>query len=299
MKLDSNEVSNSSKILDNFLLYGKNCIILSFIIFCLLIIIHFSYKIKPYIIMIISKLNIRLHPFIDQIIKFIKEKIIKFTKEENISFITVIDGFLFHFGVSLICLYFILDIYEEKNDVSKKIILFFYISYSICIFCIVFKTVYSIYSSRLYLSYLYYLDQNNRKVFIFYKTNDMWISSRKDYILCSTKEKDEFNNKTLEYKNNAKKINNCAYKEKILKYIDNIDKYSEYIRVDSQELLDFFGILDNYFKNPSINFNEVELDKLMDKIEKITEIKLIDQNEIQNNKLYPNINNKNKFNKLQ
>ena len=294
MKLDSNEVSNSSIILDNFLLYGKKCIILSFIIFVLLIIIHFSSKIKPYIIIIISKLNIRLHPFIDQIIKFIKEKIIKL-----IPLIKVIDGFLFHFGFSLICLCFILDIYEEKIDVSKKIVLFFYILYSICIFCIVFKTVYSIYSSRLYLSYLYYLDQNNRKVFIFYKTNDMWISSRKDYILCSTKEKDEFNNKTLEYKNNAKKINNCAYKEKILKYIDNIDKYSEYIRVDSQELLDFFRILDNYFTNPSINFNEAELDKLMDKIEKTTEIKLIDQNEIQNSKLYPNINNKNKFNKLQ
>ena len=223
-----------------------------------------------------------IHPFIN----FIKK---------NILFIKILDICLFHLGVSFIFLYSILYIYEKKINISKKNILFFYILYAIVFFIYIFGEVYSNYSSRVNLSYLYYLDGNGKKIFIFSKTNDMWICSKKDYILCSKKEKIEFYNKTSEYRNKAKKVNDSKVKEKILEYIDKIDKHSEYIRVDTPEVLKYFVILNYCIENVDINSKKVELYKTIKKIIKMTEIKLIDQSDIPKDKLYPHTDNKDKF----
>ena len=223
-----------------------------------------------------------IHPFIN----FIKK---------NILFIKILDICFLHLGVSFISLYIILYIYENKINISKKNILLFYILYAIVFFAYIFGEVYSNYSSRVNLSYLYYLDGNGRKIFIFSKTNDMWICLKKDYILCSKKEKFEFYNKTSEYRNKAKKVNDSEVKEKILEYIDKIDKYSEYTRVDTPEVLKYFEILNYCIENSDINSKKVELHKIMKKIIKMTEIKLVDQSDIPKDKLYPHTDNKDKF----
>lgn len=228
---------------------------------------------------------------------FLKKVICPFIKwlSKNIIFVKVLDIFLFHLSITFIFLFGLLYVYERKINISKKTILFLFVLYNIIFFICIFERIYSDYSNRANLSYLYYLDENSKKTFIFYKTNDMWLCSKKDYILCSKKETSEFYNKTLEYRNNLKNINSYEIREKILDYIDKIDKYAGYIRINTNEVLDFLRILNFCIENSNIDLKKTELDELIDRISQITEVKLVDQNDIQKEKFYLYTDNKDKF----
>ena len=214
---------------------------------------------------------------------------------KNFIFVKVLDIFLFHLSITFIFLFGLLYVYERKINISKKIILILFVLYNIIFFIGIFEKIYSDYSNRTNLSYLYYLDENSKKTFIFYKTNDMWLCSKKDYILCSKKETSEFYNKTLEYRNNLKNVNSDEIREKILDYIDKIDKYAGYIRINTNEVLDFLRILNSCIENLNIDLKKTELDELIDRISQITEVKLVDQNDIQKEKFYLYTDNKDKF----
>lgn len=214
---------------------------------------------------------------------------------KNIFFVKVLGASFFQLSITFIFLNRLLYVYETKINISKKSILLLYILFDLIIFIYIFEKVYYNYSSRVNLSYLYYLDKNGKKVFIFSKTNDMWICSKKDYILCSKTEKNEFYKKTSEYINKTKKINDSKVKEKILEYIDKIAKYREYVRADYAEVSYYFEILDYCIENSDINSMEIELSKTIKKIVKITEINLVNQSDIPKGKLYPHTDNKDKF----
>ena len=264
IELDTNE------ILTNTFFSGLTFLVLSWAIF-------FLFKLQE---------NIFIKKITHSIINWITK---------NIFFVKVLGDFFFQISITFIFLSILLNVYETKINISKKLILLVYILFNLIIFICIFMKVYYNYSNRVNLSYLYYLDKNGQKVFIFYKTNDMWICSKKDYILCSKTEKNEFYKKTFEYRNKVKKVNDSKVKEKILEYIDEIDKRSEYIRVDTPEVLKYFVILNYCIENADINSKKVELYKIIKKIIKMTEIKLIDQSNIPNDKLYPYTDNKDKF----
>ena len=298
IELDTNE------ILTNTFFSGLTFLVLSWAIFFLFKLqeIIFIKKIIHSIINWITK-NIFIKKIIHPIINWITKKyfykkiihpIINWIKK-NIFFIKVLGDFFFQISITFIFLSILLYVYETKINISKKLILLVYILLNLIIFICIFVKIYYNYSSRVNLSYLYYLDKNGKKVFIFYKTNDMWICSKKDYILCIKTEKNEFYKKTSEYRNKAKKVNDSKVKEKILEYIDEIDKHSEYIRVDTPEVLKYFVTLNYCIENEDINSKKVELYKTIKKIIKMTEIKLIDQSDIPKDKLYPHTDNKDKF----
>ena len=281
IELDTNE------ILTNTFFSGLTFLALSWAIFFLFKLQEniFIKKITHSIINWITK-NIFIKKIIHPIINWITK---------NIFFVKVLGDFFFQISITFIFLSILLNVYETKINISKKLILLVYILFSLIIFICIFMKVYYNYSNRVNLSYLYYLDKNGKKVFIFYKTNDMWICSKKDYILCSKTEKNEFYKKTFEYRNKVKKVNDSKVKEKILEYIDEIDKRSEYIRVDTPEVLKYFVILNYCIENADINSKKVKLYKIIKKIIKMTEIKLIDQSNIPKDKLYPHTDNKDKF----
>ena len=281
IELDTNE------ILTNTFFSGLTFLALSWAIFFLFKLQEniFIKKITHSIINWITK-NIFIKKIIHPIINWITK---------NIFFVKVLGDFFFQISITFIFLSILLNVYETKINISKKLILLVYILFSLIIFICIFMKVYYNYSNRVNLSYLYYLDKNGKKVFIFYKTNDMWICSKKDYILCSKTEKNEFYKKTFEYRNKVKKVNDSKVKEKILEYIDEIDKRSEYIRVDTPEVLKYFVILNYCIENADINSKKVKLYKIIKKSIKMTEIKLIDQSNIPKDKLYPHTDNKDKF----
>lgn len=151
------------------------------------------------------------------------------------------------------------------------------------------------YSNRVNLSYVYYIDKKGNKYFLFDKIDDIWfVYKNKDYKKCSNKEKNEFYKKTQLYKKKSKVIDNVTNREAIIQYIDKINSYSEYFRINDSKINVCFDIIDEYIDN-SNNLDTTKLDKIIRNLEKLVSFKCISNDELKNKTLHPYIDNKDRF----
>ena len=200
-------------------------------------------------------------------------------------------GAMFLFS-SFLCIPSYLFIFQI---ISNAIILTF------IIICVIIYIIYTgnvlDYSTRVNLSYVYYLDDNKNKCFLFDKIDDMWlVSENKDYKKCSNKEKNEFYNKTYKYKNDSKVINNITNRGVIINYIDKINQYSEYFRINDPNIESYFNIIDEYIKNGNDTNNTIlSLDNKIRYLEKLVSFKCISHDELKDKTLHPHIDNKDRF----
>lgn len=157
-------------------------------------------------------------------------------------------------------------------------------------------TLYSKFSIIINLSYLYYEDGGG-KIFIFNRVGDSWLCSlKKDYIRCSRKEKKEFENKIREYKNDTKrKVTNEDTRSQILEYIDKLNRYSDYIRVDNEMIKKYLDIIRCCICNTSINTQIQVLNQKIDEFNNMIELRLISNDKITKKTLCHHLDNKDKF----
>lgn len=157
-------------------------------------------------------------------------------------------------------------------------------------------TLYSKFSIIINLSYLYYED-GGKKMFIFNRFGDSWLCSlKRDYIRCSRKEKKEFENKIKEYKNDTKrKVINEDTRSQILEYIDKLNRYSDYIRVDNEVVKKYLNIIRCCICNTSINTQIQVLNQKIDEFNNMIELRLISNDEITKKTLCHHLDNKDKF----
>lgn len=157
-------------------------------------------------------------------------------------------------------------------------------------------TLYSKFSIIINLSYLYYED-GGKKIFIFNRVGDSWLCSlKKDYIRCSSREKKEFENKIKAYKNDTKiKVTNEDTRSQILEYIDKLNRYSDYLRVDNDVVKKYLDIMRCCICNNSINTQIQVLNQKIDEFNNMIELRLISNDEITKQTLCHHLDNKDKF----
>ena|GEM_PF-6107726 len=160
---------------------------------------------------------------------------------------------------------------------------------------IVYK-LYLKYSNIINLSYLYYED-GGEKIFVFNRVGDSWLCSlKKDYIRCSRKERKEFENKIREYKNDTKrKVINEDARSQILEYIDKLNRYSDYIRIDNEVVVDYLNIITYCIYNLGMNTQIQNLHQKIGVLDNIIKLRLISNDEITQKNLCHHLDNKDKF----
>lgn len=142
-----------------------------------------------------------------------------------------------------------------------------------------------------------YYEYSGGKIFIFNRVGDSWLCSlKKDYISCSNEEKKEFENKIREYKNDTKrKVTNEDTRSQILEYIDKLNRYSDYIRVDNETVEKYLDIIRCCICNTSINTQIQVLNQKIDEFNNMIELRLISNDIIAKKTLCHHLDNKDKF----
>lgn len=213
------------------------------------------------------------------------------------------NSLLFYFsGLFLVAYVIVYKISVSTKDSQKDIILGLKVSLPLGILFIVgayiyiVYTLYSKYSSIINLSYLYY-KEGNELVFLFNRVGDSWLcSSKRDYIRCSTEEKKAFKDKIREYKKDTnKKVTNKDGKSQILEYIEKLNRYSDYIRVDNKDVKDYLNIITRCICDSGVNIQIQNLHKKIDLLDNIIELKLISNDEISKKTLCHHLDNKDIF----
>lgn len=210
--------------------------------------------------------------------------------------------FLYFSGLFLIAYVIIYKLSVSFKYIQEDIILGWKVSLLLGILVIVgaytyiVYILYSKYISIINLSYLYY-KEDNETVFLFNRVGDSWLcSSKRDYIRCSTEEKKAFKDKIREYKKDTnKKVTNKDGKSQILEYIEKLNRYSDYIRVDNKDVKDYLNIITRCICDSGVNIQIQNLHKKIDLLDNIIELKLISNDEISKKTLCHHLDNKDIF----
>ncbi len=112
------------------------------------------------------------------------------------------------------------------------------------------------------LSFAYYYD-GNKKVYIHHREGNRFVCGKKDYVMSNNKCKKEFEKKIKEQR---KKIEEKEFsdknKENFNIYMDKVNSYSGYIKLEEEIVQSFLKELDNYCVNS--NFSDDEFLRYLD-----------------------------------
>lgn len=206
--------------------------------------------------------------------------------------------------------FIILNLKEFINFKYTYIISIIFISIIIAIFfSIIHNILLSNYSNKASLAYIYVYTKTKRRFFVFQKTDEYLLCSKKSYLSCSNIEKNEFKSRIRSFSDKLDKaiFINQKNKERFEKNKYKFDKYlkklyylSDFIRVNEPCIKELFNKLDDYNLSSSKNIIQCEM-FLKRKIKKISnkfKLKLIHVDDIVDGKYYRYYKNIRYFNDM-
>lgn len=157
--------------------------------------------------------------------------------------------------------------------------------------------------------YAYEIKENNdgsrcdKIIYIFENFDGVLVCRYKDCLKVAEEKSNTLSEKLVDCENHIKaRVRSQGYKENIIKKIDEVKKYNKYgyIEFDDECVKNFVNKIIGYNgTTPSDESDlEKELEKYLKEIIELSSIKLIDASSIKDGKLYPHLDNIDKFNNL-
>lgn len=230
------------------------------------------------------------------IIVFVVMLIVKYCAEEDVItyWLDLIGIVYVSVAIGVISLVFCLHVYVLPDGMISVNFMDFSLENIVIVIvlgCIFFVIIYIYHvafciNSMSNLSFVYFYDKNIGKVYIYHKEDGKFLCSCKEYIRCNKKYEREF---VKELKKIHKKLKNKLGSEiedldKLKRYIEQIESFGAYIKLDEKIAKSFFEKMELYYAMNDSEFSKKDFfkycRKINNKFEKVTSFFLVDEKDV-------------------